>query len=148
LIGSSLLVLLMLCLWPLLNHPRIVNTRTAVDINSGDYREETTLFGVKIADKVRRSTFSAETRRLGIQVSEKPIWRYMYRQGLTGRQNTLEYGWAVHNVDLLVPLLNALEIPDNEREVILRETLRSLQAGRIDEIDEQMRALGSRLPTP
>ena len=147
-LGASLLLVLLFCLWPLLNHPWILDTRTAVDINSGGFREETSIFGIRIADEVRTSVFSIEVRRLGIQVSGKPIWKYMYRRGLIRRHNSLEYGYAVHSVHTLVGMLDVLKTPDDERKVILRKTLRSLQTGRIDEIDEQLKRLASLLPDP
>lgn len=146
-IGIALvLLLLLLCVWPLLGQFWVFERRIDVDIHSGDFRKEVAVFRLRITEKISTSEFSTEVRRLGLQTSEKPAWKFMSRQGLGRRHRSSDYLGAYDQMNLMVRLLDALETPDEERKAILEAALQSLQAGQPDKIRLQLDTLAEHLP--
>jgi hypothetical protein len=144
--GGLFALLLVGIIWPLLSGPWIFSGRGFIDITSGDLRDETIILGIRVTNTVSESEFSTEVRRLGIPIPGKPVWMRTHWRGLTGRHSSFDYAEVVYQSRVLVTLLDVLKASDDDRKLILTATLDYLQRGQIAAIDEQVRALESRLP--
>jgi hypothetical protein len=121
--------------------------RTDVDANSGEMKERTYFFGMRVSEHVEESVFSREIHRLGIRPPEMRNWK-----PATPRE---EYDGAVEDCDFLVDLLRMIGLTDQDRKAILEKALSNLQTGKLDqtfdlitEASDRLRALHGLPPVP
>ena len=141
-----ILVLLAIVLFPLLGSHRVYRVRTYIDINSGDVRTETTICSLPINDEIRVTQFSQEVRRLGVAIPKNPKWKPVVTRGLTGSDLGHTLSPVIGQCKLLMDIFVQENVPDEERLVVLKSILGSLEKGELakHEIDDQLRALLAR----
>lgn len=144
-----ILSILLLCMYPLLGHPRVFSVHRDIDINSGDVRVEIYACFFRIKNEIQVTPFSQEIRRLGIRVPEKRLWKRAQTKLLTWKYIGYQYGGTIVKCNFLIKVLDATNVPDQDRLVILKRVLMSLQKGKgmiaKAEINDQLQALSKKL---
>lgn len=128
----------------LLVHPRIFITNTYVDVNSGDLKMETTICGLRIWNRIRKTPFSREVRRLGIAVPQDRAWRLARTEQamLMGTHSHARLDPVRHDLRLLIEIFTVGKVSNQDRLVILESILKSLKKNRPGgEIRDQIKAL-------
>jgi len=121
---------LLLCFWPLLDHPWLFEAYTDVDINSGDTRHQVRVFSLTVKTEVEESTLSREIRRLGIDVPPARAWKRDFESHLVNASHIdYAYGRTFAMCHQLLGILDQAKAPDEERRAILETLMKSLRKG-------------------
>ncbi len=144
-----ILGLLLIGILILLVHPRVFNTNTYIDANSGDLRVETTVCGLRVWDRIRTTPFSREVRRLDIPTPKDRAWQLALKEkGLLGGGHTHSIlGRVVVDLESLMRIFAHGEVADQERRVILQKILVSFKDSRlaIGEVRDQVKAMENKV---
>lgn len=136
---SVFIFLILVCLIPFLNSPRFFCTYKDFDLNSGDIRKSSFLCSLLINEKIQKTPFSRELRRLGMPVSEKRKWkRFSMKLPNVGSRTYVEYrgAGAIHTCLGLPIVFDEFEISNEKRRIVLQKALLFLQEEQYDEINK------------
>ena len=105
--------------------PNITEYKAFVDLNSGDTRYQRFIFSLKVKDKIRKTLFSEEVRRLGIDIPNERIWKFKSGKYFRFSSTKISDGYSIVTPKLnkLLLVFKVYNIPDNERIVIIKEVL-------------------------
>jgi hypothetical protein len=104
-------------------------------------RRRLVVAGFGIREEIQPTPFSLEVRRVGILVPGTPRWERTSTHLLFGRPLSFKYAEAVADCRMIIKLLGALNVSDQERISMLESTLIYLRQGDF----AQMRVLEERL---
>jgi hypothetical protein len=116
----------------LLGVPRVFSINRDFDLNSGDVRYYTYVCFLKINEDIQTTPFSQEVRRLGIDVPQERKWMPTHTKLFTILRKiyiNYVYGGTPTKCNFLITVFDEVNVPDENRHIILQEIITILQSG-------------------
>lgn len=135
------LLLLVVVVDYLLGFPYIFSINRDLDLNSGDERVYVYTCFLKIKDKIQVTPFSQEIHRLGIDVPKKRKWigtSTKLLRLITKRYICYVYGGVPANCNFLIAMFNKVNLPDENRRIILNEIMTILHSGNTHNVSKMI----------
>ena len=126
------LLLLVVCVDFLLGFPRVFSINKDFDLNRGDERVYVYVCFLKIKDEIQATPFSQEIRRLDIDVSQERKWMPTHTKLFTILRKiyiNYIYGGVPADCNVLIKVFDEVNVPDENRRIILQEIITILQSG-------------------
>lgn len=130
----SLIVLLFIVVFVdyLLGIPRVFSINRDFDFNSGDERVYVYVCFLKIKAEIKTTPFSREIRRLDIDVPKERKWITTHTKVfmiLHKKYICPVYGGVPTDCNFLTAMFDQVNLPDENRRIILQEIMTILQSG-------------------
>ena len=121
--------------------PNITESKGLIDLNSGECRYQRYVFSLKVKDKITATPFSEEVRRLGIEIPNERIWKYMSGRYFRLSAHVISDGYYSVNAKFskLLLIFEMYNIPDNERIAAIEEVLDCWKKVEPYEVDKTLR---------
>ena len=127
---AVILIVLLLCLWLLLDVPWLLGADMDIDINSADTRHQVRVLSLTVKTEIEESVLSREVRRLGINIPPTRVWKPTYEGHLTNENHiSYRYGSILAMCHHLMSILDQAKAPDEERRAILETLMKTLRKG-------------------